>query len=92
MALTSFIFVGASLLSDLWTNEYLVSASCKGNVMKGLTCPEKTHMVRLAILHQLSMLVAFFYLAFISPFVALVIVLSEWNVRRKTTDTNIVEQ
>ncbi|MBO9408700.1 hypothetical protein J7399_14785 [Shimia sp. R9_1] len=83
--LASFIFVGLSRLSDFWTNEYLISAGCGGNVMKGLSCPEMTKMVRLAILHQLSFLVSVFFVAFICPILALFIVVSEWNVRQKTS-------
>ncbi|WP_209087143.1 hypothetical protein [Shimia sp. R9_1] len=83
--MASFIFVGLSRLSDFWTNEYLISAGCGGNVMKGLSCPEMTKMVRLAILHQLSFLVSVFFVAFICPILALFIVVSEWNVRQKTS-------
>lgn len=81
VVLFSLAFVRLAWSSELWTNGYLTSAGCTGNVMKGLSCPDWPLLTRLAVAHQLAFLAASAYVLLVCPFIALGILVSELRVR-----------
>jgi hypothetical protein len=65
----SIILGSVTLPSELYVNRYLNSLGCEGNWMKGLSCPEWSVLINLAIWHHGSALLFFTYLMVIFPFV-----------------------
>jgi len=80
--LLSLAFLCIGYLSDFWVYRHYEAVSCKGNIMKGLRCPEWSVITRLAVAHQLSFLIGVAYLIFVFPILGVLMHISEGRGRR----------
>ena len=47
--------------SEWWANDHLRAANCNGNWLKGLSCPEWTTMIDVAVFHQQALFVVILF-------------------------------
>lgn len=70
--LGSIILICVTISAELYVADYLVSQGCKGNWMKGVSCPEWSAPLRMAVLHDIFRFLFVVYLTFIFPIVWIV--------------------
>ncbi|MEM8978069.1 MAG: hypothetical protein AAGD04_01165 [Pseudomonadota bacterium] len=81
VVLLSLLFVGVAYTSVFWTDAHFKAVGCTGGSLKGVHCDEWSFVTKLAAWHGLSFILAGLYVIFVTPYVAIIIFVSEVWVR-----------